>query len=86
MPDSENKSEIPNFEMVIELPLILKEPLKLANGSILSVGDEVEHSKFGRGNILRIWKYKDVGICLYIDFGNNVREEILPEFVRKITP
>lgn len=70
--------------MVVELPLILNEPLKLANGNILSVGDEVEHSKFGRGNILRIWKYKDLGICLYIDFGSNIREEVLPEYVTKL--
>jgi hypothetical protein len=86
MPENENKSEIPSFEMVVELPLILKEPLTLSNGIILNVGDNVEHSKFGKGKILRIWKYSDVGTCLYIDFGNNVKEQILPEYVRKIAP
>jgi len=84
MANDEKKSDIPSFEMVIELPEILKEPLRLADGTVLSEGDRVEHSQFGTGTIVRIWRYQDVGTCLYIDFGSNVKEEILPQFVRKL--
>lgn len=84
MPD-ENKSEIPSIEMEITLPHILKEPLHLDDGTVLAEGDRVEHADFGIGVILRIWTYEDAGTCLYIDFGNNVKEEIHPAFVKKVS-
>lgn len=83
MPD-EQKAAMPKVEMEITLPHILKEPLQLENGTVLAEGDRVRHEEFGEGSIVRIWTYDDVGTMLYIDFGNNVKEEIHPLFVTKL--
>lgn len=83
MPDKEPKP--PRFEMEIQLPHILTEPLKLEDGTILAEGDKVEHEELGVGTIVRIWAYDDIGVCLYVDFGSTVKKEVHPNFVRKIT-
>jgi len=82
---NEHKPE--QVEMEITLPDIIEEPLQLPDGTVLSVGDTVEHSSIGVGQIIRIWTYHgDIGTCLYIDFGNEVRKEIHPSFVKKVDP
>lgn len=80
----EKKSTVPQIEMSITLPTILEEPLELKDGTILNVGDSVEYPDLGVGVVQRIWRYDSIGICLYIDFGNGVKEEIHPDFVRKV--
>lgn len=75
---------VPQFEMEITLPTILEDPVRLQDGTVLQVGDSVEYPEIGVGKILRIWCYESIGTCLYIDFGGGVKEEIHPDFVRKV--
>lgn len=82
----DQKSEIPQFEMEITLPRILKTPLQMEDGTIYWEGDRVKHAEFGIGTIVRVWTYESIGTCLYIDFGNNLKKEIHPSFVKKVSP
>ncbi len=81
---SDEKHQIPKVEMEIVLPQILKEPLMLEDGTTLAEGDRVQHEECGVGTIKRIWTYPDLGTLLYVDFGNGVKEEIHPHFVKKL--
>jgi|GEM_PF-1750386 len=80
----DQEAVVPQFEMEITLPTILEDPVRLQDGTVLQVGDSVEYPELGVGKILRIWCYDSIGTCLYIDFGGGVKEEIHPDFVRKV--
>ncbi|MCA0312605.1 MAG: hypothetical protein LCH63_02060 [Candidatus Melainabacteria bacterium] len=80
----EQNSKVARVEMEITLPTIIEDPIKRQDGTILAVGDLVEYPEFGVGRIERIWCYDSVGTCFYVDFGNGVKEEIHPDFVRKV--
>lgn len=83
---TEQEKEIPSFEMEVKLPRILHEPLKLENGTVLNEGDEVEHSKYGRGTIVRLAFYDDepAGPVVYVEFANGEDHILGASFVRKL--
>ena len=76
------EKEIPRFEMVMKLPYFITEPIKLDNGTVLAIGDDVEHVDFGRGTIIRIGAYDEepVGPFIFVHFGNDVRKELDPSY------
>lgn len=80
-----DEKKIPRFEMEITLPELLSGPIELEDGSVLAMGDEVQHAKLGVGKILKFGRYESVGICAYVDFGNNVKKEVDPYFLKKVT-
>ena len=79
---SEEK-ESPRFEMVMKLPYFVTEPIELQDGTVLAIGDQVEHVDFGCGTIIRIGAYDEEpkGPFIYVDFGNDVRKELDPSFI-----
>lgn len=82
-----DEKKIPQFEMEIVLPTILPDSLQLDNGTVLSVGDRVNDDELGVGTIIRFGAYdtEPIGPFAYIDFGNNVKKEILITFLKKIS-
>ncbi len=81
--------KIPHFEMVMKLPFFITDPIQLNDGTVLAIGDHVEHVKFGRGTIIRIGAYDEEpkGPFIFVDFGNDIRHELDPSFthiIRKV--
>jgi hypothetical protein len=63
--------EKPPFEIELQLPELLEGPVTLPNGDVIQVGDKIEHSDFGVGEVYRIATYHDnLGILLCVDFPN----------------
>lgn len=82
MSDKKN-SDIPRFDMEIKLPHIVPGPVKSSSGTSFSVGDTVHHPDHGKGQLIRIADYEDVGLCFYIEFENGDNEIIAMDFVSK---
>lgn len=80
---NEKKSDAPRFDMEIKLPLIVPGPVKSSNGTSFSVGDTIHHPVHGKGQLIRIADYEDVGLCFYIEFENGDNEIIGIDFVSK---
>ncbi len=77
----------PPFEIVLELPELLKDPVVLPNGDVVDVGDMIEHTSLGVGKVIRIATYHDhLGILLCVEFPNDQHEMLGLNFVRKVNP
>lgn len=86
MSNEKNTQRIPQFEVEFPLPILLPGPLQLDDGTVLAVGDQVEHPDYGRGTIVRICAYEvePRGPFVYVDYGNDVRKMQVPSFVKKV--
>lgn len=81
-----DNEKIPHVEMVMKLPFFIKDPIELDDGTVLAIGDDVEHVKYGRGKIIRIGAYDEEpkGPFIFVDFGNDIRHELDPTFTHII--
>lgn len=84
---TDEKANIPAFDLDIKLPKLLTEPIQLKDGTVLAIGDRVEHLTHGIGTIKRIGLYDDepAGPVIYVGFQNGISKILAPEFVRKVT-
>jgi len=75
------------FEIDVEMPEHLEGPVTLPDGDTVSIGDSVQHEKFGVGSVYRIATYHDhLGILLCVEFPNNFHKMLCLDVVKKVKP
>jgi hypothetical protein len=84
MTENDKSKEVTEIDMVVEMPRILDGPIVLSDGTTLSNGDRVEHATLGTGTIIRLFEYSELGQGVFVDFGNNVRDQIGIAYVKKV--
>ncbi|MBX9938107.1 MAG: hypothetical protein K2Y32_02580 [Candidatus Obscuribacterales bacterium] len=77
--------QIPYFEIDVEMPEHLDGSVTLPDGDVASIGDSIEHKKFGVGLIYRIATYHDhLGTLLCVEFPNNFHKMLCLDVVKKV--
>lgn len=83
------KEQISHFDIDVdvEMPEHLEGPVTLPNGDIVSIGDAVQHKKFGVGLVYRIATYhNDLGVLLCVEFPDNLHKMLCLDVVNKVAP
>jgi hypothetical protein len=73
-------------DVMLELPEILDNPVLMASGDYLTIGDQVEHEEFGVGKVTRIATYHDdLGIIIRVEYPDSTHRTLGLKFVKKVT-
>jgi hypothetical protein len=84
---TENEEKMENeqaSEIEILLPKIIAGPIQLDDGSMLAVGEKVQHPTFGTGTVVRLSFSEKLGNLVYVDFASGKDEIVGASFLKKL--
>ncbi len=84
MTNDQEQENLQVFEIEIKLPRIINGPIQLEDGAKLEVGDQVKHSTFGIGTVLRFSFSEKLGNLVYLEFESGKDEIVGASYVTKV--